>query len=140
MTTPGAVQVYPYEFTDADCAGSSILITTGGTHDWRFFSHVFKTGKAVKGRINFRIYGGAGKAWFDDISLVKGAFFQVKVLVREFDKALLLVRPPVGSYDDITGQNFRLPNTMRPLRMDGSLGEPVADLVLRSGEAAILVR
>jgi hypothetical protein len=116
------------------------VITTGGTHAWQFYSYVFKTGKDTKGRINFRIYGGAGAAWFDEISLVKGAFFELKVLGREFDKALVLVRPPVGPYGDITGQSLKLPATMRHLRMDGTLGEPSDAVALRGGEAAILIK
>lgn len=140
ISKPNTVHVYPYEFEDASYGKRAILIATGGTHDWRFFSYVFKTGKDVTGRINFRIFNAKGTAWFDDISLVKGAFFDTIVLGRQFDKALVLVRPSVGLYDDATGHPVKLPAPMRPLRMDGSLGDPTDNIFLRSGEAAILVK
>jgi len=137
-----AVQIYPHDFNDADTGRRGfILIATGGTHDWRFFSGVFKTGKDTRGRINFRICQATGTAWFDDISLVKGKFFSYKVFGREFEKALVLVRPSAFiSYDDSTARKFKLPAKMRPLKADGTLGEPTNSISLRNGEAAILIK
>lgn len=69
-----------------------------------------------------------------------------RVWEREFDRALVLVRPLASwrekRFDDSTAVNVPLPTnaTWRPLRADGTLGEPVTFVTLRSPEAAIVVR
>ncbi len=134
--SPGA-QVYPYEFDDAQGRG---MITVQGTTPWRQYWLAFTTGQDVKGRINFRMFGAVGTAWFDDIALYEGLLAPWEVLARKFEKALVLLRPPVGGYSDSTARQFSLNATYRPLRMDGTLGPPSNTVTLRSGEAAILLR
>jgi len=45
-----------------------------------------------------------------------------------------------GAWDDTTASEHRLPGTFRALQADGTLGEPVDMVSLRSGEGAILLR
>ncbi len=136
--SPGA-QVYPYEFHDATGAGLQITVT--GSTGWTRYRHVFKTGDAVAGRINFRMFGAMGTAWFDDIELVEGAIYTDTVFAREFTKGLVLVKPYAGgSYGDETASAIKLPRPLRPLNADGSLGAATAAISLRSAEAAILLR
>ncbi len=133
---PGA-QVYPYEFDDAIGVG---MITVTGTTPWRRYYVVFRTGQDTRGRINFRMFGASGTAWFDDIALYEGNRAPWKVLARRFTKALVIVRPPAGGYGDDTAREFKLDAEYRPLSYDGTLGRPVREIKLRSGEAAILLR
>jgi hypothetical protein len=69
-----------------------------------------------------------------------------RVWRRDFDRAMVLVRPVLGwdeqRHDDSTAVTVPLPDTgeWRPLRPDGTLGEPVVSVTLRNPEAVILVR
>lgn len=135
---PGA-GVYPYEFDEAKGAGAAIAVT--GTTDWTRHRQVFMTAEDGEGRINFRIYGATGTAWFDDLELVEGAVFTETVFARNFSKGLVLVRPYCGGeYGDGTASQVSLPGPLRLLGADGSLGQPTRQVTLRNGEAAILVR
>ncbi len=132
-------QVYPYEFDGA--TGSGISIVARGTHGWKRMVHVFTTAEDVEGRINFRVYGSTGTAWIDDIRLIEGAHGEWQVLARQFENALVLVKPFAGgTFGDESGTQHRLPAAMRPLSADGSVGQPIEEVMLRSGEAAILAR
>jgi len=131
-------QVYPYEFDGA--TGADIGIVAHGTRDWTRMVQVFRTGDDAEGRINFRVYGSTGTAWFDDLRLVEGDHGDWRILAREFEKALVLVKPFAGSVGDDTATTHELPAAMKPLRSDGSLGEPTSRLRLRSAEAAILIK
>ena len=134
---PGA-QVYPYEFDGAPRRG---MLTWTGTGDWREQRLVFTTAADAEGRISFRIFGATGTAWFDDIRLVEGVAVRERVYARRYTKALVLVKPCVGgSFGDDTRTTHKLPAPLRPLRADGSLGEPTRDIALRNAEAAILVK
>ena len=134
---PGA-QVYPYEFQDASGAGPVISVT--GTTDWKRYRQVFTTGQDGAGRINFRIYGATGRAWFDDLELIEGAVYTETVFARRFYKGLVLIRPYAGgTYGDETASPVELPTAWRPLAADGSLEKPTRRISLRNGEAAILV-
>ena len=68
------------------------------------------------------------------------------VYQREFDKALVLIRPQQGwdtqSYLDATGVEIALPSgeTWLPLRGDGTLGAAVTKVTLRNSESLILVK
>lgn len=135
--SPGA-QVYPYEFEGATGGG---MVTVTGATDWREYSMGFRTADDPTGRINFRMYGATGVAWFDDIRLFEGAFSDWKVFARDFTKALVLVKPYGGGrWDDSTATEHRLPGTLTPLRADGTTGAPANTIRLRSGEAAILLK
>jgi len=132
---PGA-QVYVYGFEDA--RGTSML-TWQGTGDWREQRTVFTTGDDGEGRVNFRMYGATGTAWFDDLQLVEGAVVRERVFARWYTKGLVLIKPNVGgSLADDTATTHGLPVALRPLRADGSLGQPVRQATLRNGEAMIL--
>jgi len=134
---PGA-QVYPYEFKGAEGGG---MLTWQGTHDWREQRTVFRTADDAEGRINFRMYGATGTAWFDGLRLVEGVAARYRVFARQYSKGLVLVKPYVGgSFGDDTATTHKLPGTFRPLRVDGTLGEPVGEVTLRNAEAAILVK
>ncbi len=67
------------------------------------------------------------------------------VYAREFDRALVLVRPTPGwdtqSHGDGTAAEIPLPSSGEwlPLRADGTLGSPVRSVTLRSAEAMILI-
>ncbi len=136
--SPGA-QVYPYEFAGA--AGASQEITITGTTGWKRYRQVFTTGDDATGRINFRMFDATGTAWFDDIELTEGAIFTDAVFAREFTKGLVLIKPRSGGgYDDATASPVKLPAPLRPLRSDGTLGEQVTAVLLRNGEAAILMK
>ncbi|HEU4643894.1 MAG TPA: hypothetical protein VFS44_15700 [Gemmatimonadaceae bacterium] len=69
-----------------------------------------------------------------------------RIWARNFDRALVLVRPRIGwdtqSYGPETAVKVPLPTgvTWRPLREDGTLGEPVRSVMLSNPESAILVR
>ncbi len=135
---PGA-QVYPYEFDDAKGAGPAISVT--GTTDWKRYRQTFTTSGDGEGRINFRIFGATGTAWFDGLELVEGAVYTETVFARKYTKGLVLIRPFAGgNYDDKTRSIVELPNVFRPLNADGTLGEETTQVALRNGEAAILVR
>ncbi len=133
-------QIYPYEFEGAQ--GGGINIVVHGTTDWKLYSTVFKTGEDPEGRINFRVYQSTGRAWFDDLSLVEGAYYAWKVLGREFTRGLVLVKPTPGGgdYGEQTESVHDLGGTYRRLKMDGTLGPPITRVRLRHGEAAILVK
>ena len=134
---PGA-QVYPYEF-EGMMGGGMISVT--GTTGWKRYALCFTTGADAAGRINVRMYGATGTAWFDDVRLTEGGEMPWKVLARDFTKALVLVKPYAGGpWSDATATEHVLTGAFRPLRADGSLGEPVRNLRLRGGEAAILLR
>ena len=131
---PGA-QVYPYEFEGVDAG----MITVTGTRDWARQVLCFTTGEDAEGRVNFRIYGATGTAWFDDIRLTEGTDAPWKVLGRRFSGALVLVRPYCGGDWEARGDPIALSGPMRPLAADGSPGAPVTSVSLRNGEAAILM-
>jgi len=133
---PGA-QVYPYEFDGAQGLG---MITVVGTTPWRRYALAFTTAQDTEGRINFRVYGAVGTAWFDDLALHEGTYLPWRVLARDFTSGLVLVRPPVAGYGDETARDFALDTAWRPLHMDGGLGEATRSVRLRSGEAVVLAR
>ena len=134
---PGA-QVYPYEFEGARGGG---MLTWQGTHEWREQRTVFKTAADVEGRINFRMYGATGTAWFDGLRLVEGVAVRYRVFARQYARGLALVKPYLGgSFGDDTGTTHKLPGTFRSLRVDGTLAEPVDQVTLRNAEAVILVK
>jgi Carbohydrate binding domain len=136
--SPGA-QVYPYDFRGMTGAGLQITVT--GTTGWTRYRQVFKTGDEAAGRINFRVFGATGTAWFDDIELVEGAIYTDAVFARDFTKGLVLIKPYAGgSYGDETASLVKLPCPLRPLNTDGSLGAALAVVSLRNGEAVILLR
>ncbi|MDQ3950244.1 MAG: hypothetical protein M3282_07845, partial [Gemmatimonadota bacterium] len=69
-----------------------------------------------------------------------------RVWAREYDGALVLVRPLVewgpAAYGDETGVELRLPPggyAYRPLHADGRVGAALTGVVLRAGEAAVLL-
>ncbi|HET7553397.1 MAG TPA: Ig-like domain-containing protein [Gemmatimonadaceae bacterium] len=68
------------------------------------------------------------------------------VYQREFDRALVLIRPPQGwdtqSFLDATGVEITLPSgeVWLPLRADGTLGAAVTKVELRNSESLILVK
>ncbi|HEU6450694.1 MAG TPA: Ig-like domain-containing protein [Gemmatimonadaceae bacterium] len=65
---------------------------------------------------------------------------------REFDRALVLIRPPQGwdtqSYLDATAVEVTLPSgeSWLPLRADGTLGAAVTKVKLRNSESLVLVK
>jgi hypothetical protein len=70
-----------------------------------------------------------------------------RVYQRSFEKALVLYKPlsyargqTTGKLGDETATRHDLKGTYRPLRADGTLGEPVTSIALRNGEGAILVK
>jgi Bacterial Ig-like domain (group 2) len=71
---------------------------------------------------------------------------QVVVYERDFDRALVIVRPQTGwgtqRYDNASAVNVPLPSgeTWLPLNADGTLGAPVTTIKLRNAEAAILIK
>ncbi len=129
--------VYPYEFEEAKGGGA---LTWKGTHDWREMRTLFTTGTDAEGRISFRVYGATGTAWFDDIQLYEGAVMRERIFARKYTRGLVLAKPYVGGpMGDETRTQHKLPGTFRPLKVDGTLGPPIGQVWLRSGEAAILV-
>jgi hypothetical protein len=70
----------------------------------------------------------------------------VSVYERDFDRALVIVRPQTGwgtqRYDDASAVSVPLPTgeTWLPLHADGTLGAPVTSIKLRNAEAAILIK
>lgn len=70
----------------------------------------------------------------------------VAVYERDFDRALVIIRPQTGwstqRYDDASAVNVPLPTgeTWLPLHADGTLGAPVTTVKLRNAEAAILIK
>lgn len=131
---PGA-QVYAYEFDGAQGG----MLTWQGTRDWREQRMVFTTADDAEGRINFRIYGATGTAWFDSIRLVEGAAVRQRVFARRYTKGLVLAKPYVGGpFSDETATTHKLPGQLRPLQVDGTLGAPVDQVTLRNAEAVIL--
>ncbi|MCD6360794.1 MAG: hypothetical protein J7M38_07995, partial [Armatimonadetes bacterium] len=91
ITGGQGAQMYPYAFDGA--AGGGIRMVLHGTNDWTHMSQTFKTADDVEGRVNFRVYGSTGTAWFDDLRLTEGADADVVIYARRFSKALVLVRP-----------------------------------------------
>ena len=65
---------------------------------------------------------------------------------REFDRALVLIRPQTGwgsqSYKDATGVEVTLPSgeSWLPLHADGTLGASVTKVTLRNSESLVLVK
>lgn len=133
---PGA-QVYPYEFDGVQSLG---MLTWTGTQDWTQQRLAFTTADDAEGRVNFRIFGASGSAWFDDIRLVEGVALKQQVFARRYTKGLVLVKPYVGgSFGDDTALTYKLAATYRPLQVDGTWGEPRGEILLRNGEAAVLL-
>ena len=68
------------------------------------------------------------------------------IYAREFDRALVLIRPPQGwdaqSFLDATAVDVTLPSgeTWLPLRDDGTFGAAVTKVKLRNSESLILVK
>ncbi len=134
---PGA-QVYLYDF---EGAGPTAMLTWTGTRDWTEQRLVLRTAEDAEGRINFRIYGASGTAWFDDLRLVEGVAVRQQVYTRRYSKGLVLVKPYAGgSFGDETASVHKLPGEYRPLRVDGTLALPVREVTLRNAEAAVLVK
>jgi len=134
---PGA-QVYPYGFGGAGPHG---MLTWKGTQDWTEQRLVFRTADDAEGRLNFRIYGAIGTAWFDDLRLIEGVAVRQQVYGRRYTKGLVLVKPyGGGSFGDETASVHKLPGEYRPLRVDGTLGPAVREVTLRNAEAAILAK
>jgi len=73
---------------------------------------------------------------------VDGKGYSFRVLSRQYQGALVLVRPR-GDYnqdfDDATLVNVPLGGTYRPLNPNGTLGSPVASIPMRNGQGAILI-
>lgn len=71
-----------------------------------------------------------------------------RVYQRAYENALILYKPlafggwkgPKPTLGDETSTRHELDGTYRPLRADGTLGEPVTRIDLRNGEGAILVK
>jgi hypothetical protein len=67
---------------------------------------------------------------------------------REYDKALVLYKPlshergkvVTASLGDETATTHDLDDTYRPLRADGTRGEPISRISLRNGEGTILIK
>ena len=134
---PGA-QIYPCEFEGASRGN---MMTWTGTEDWAEQQVVLQTGDDGEGRINLRMYGATGTVWFDDVRLLEGVFVRRQVFARPYTKGLVLVKPHVGgSFGDDTATVHTLPEPLRPLRADGSVGDPVRKVVLRNAETAILLK
>ncbi len=55
------------------------MLTWTGTQDWTEQRLVLRTADDAEGRINFRIYGARGTAWFDDLRLVEGVAVRQQV-------------------------------------------------------------
>ncbi len=132
-------QMYVYDFEGAQTGG--IAIVFHGTNDWTHVSQSFTTADDLEGRVNFRVYGSTGTAWFDDIRIVEGLFADTILYLRRFTNALVVVRPslPAAGWGDETAIEHDLDRVYRPLQPDGTLGEPVQSIPLRLGEAAILI-
>lgn len=132
-------QMYAYDFDGA--SGSGLSIALHGTNDWVRMSQTFRTADDGEGRVNFRIYGSTGTAWFDDLRLVEGVHEDTVIYSRRFENALVLVRPavPAAGWDDGTAIEHELDGSYRPLDANGEPGEAVDTIRLRAGEAAILV-
>jgi hypothetical protein len=133
---PGA-QVYPYEFDGASGVG---MLTWTGTGDWKEQRLVFRTGADGTGRLNFRMFGATGTAWFDDLRLVAGAHIAQKVFARRYQKGLVLIRPNAGiGFGDDTAKAIKLPGQFRPLDVNGVPGATTGEASLRNGEAVVLL-
>ncbi|MEO7040228.1 MAG: hypothetical protein ABI186_09390 [Candidatus Elarobacter sp.] len=69
---------------------------------------------------------------------------QYRIYAREFERALVLVRPAVDwrttVYGDDTAIEVPLPKPMRLLHRDGTLGASVTSVKLRNVDAAILIK
>ena len=134
---PGA-QIYPYEF---EGMSPHNMMTWSGTQDWTEQRVVIRTSDDAKGRINLRVYGATGTVWFDDVRLLEGVAVRQQVFARRYTKGLVLVKPYMGgTFGDNTATGYKLPEMLRPLHADGSVGEPVAEVTLRNAEAAVLLK
>ena len=82
--------------------------------------------------------GKAGTATSD------GRQCEYKTYGREYSNALVLVRPKdfwdCTDYGEGAAVMVTLPKTMRLLREDGTLGEPLSSVRIRNAEAAILIK
>jgi hypothetical protein len=121
-----------------------------GTGDWSHTSSVFHTPTPSCGtwRVNFRVDGSPGTAWFGGFSLVRGSYPDITVFSRRFTSgAAVYVRPSIGQADeDLTAAavtlNLSSPtgSALHRLHANGSVEAPPAtQLQLRAAEAAILV-
>jgi hypothetical protein len=69
-----------------------------------------------------------------------------KVYARNYDNALVLYKPlsytrgQSGTTGNNTATTIQLDGWYRPVRADGSLGQPVRQISLRNGEGAILAK
>lgn len=75
-----------------------------------------------------------------------GSGRRYRVWAREYDRALVLIRPVIewgaNSFGDESAVEIRLPTDerFRPLDLDGRMDVAVAAIQLRAGEAAILIK
>jgi len=131
---------FQFYYWDSQIAGQ--YITIEGTRNWTKYSKTFKTGNnTVEGSVVFKIKGGAGKAWIDNVVLAEGDFN--KVLARNYQNALVLVKPRAlitETLGDETRRTFQLDKYYKPLNLNGSLGSEINSVNLRNGEAAILIK
>lgn len=131
-------QIYAWEFENA----TSCFLIQKGTKDWNFYSKIFQIKNDTYGRINFRIHGN-GTAWFDDISLIKGAYYDYKVFARDFERALVVVKPKLISSYPLNNETIsihKLNGIYFPLHANGKVGNGINKISLRYGEAAILIK
>jgi hypothetical protein len=71
-----------------------------------------------------------------------------RIYQRQYENALVLYKPlsyargakASASLGNETSTSHHLPRTGRPLSADGTLGPPITSIILRNGEAAILVK
>ncbi|HEC75848.1 MAG TPA: hypothetical protein ENI33_01135 [Thermoplasmatales archaeon] len=136
--TRNGAQVYAYEFDNA----TSCFIIQKGIKDWSFYSKMFNVSNDTYGRINYRIFGN-GTAWFDDISLIEGEFYDCKIFAREYEKALILVKPKLSIFSPNENETFsthELDGVYFPLHANGTIGKGINKISLRYGEANILLK
>ena len=130
-------------YMDGDIDTQYIIAT--GTRSWQLYSKKFTTGNNPgTGTISFRVKGG-GTAWFDNIVLATGSFNEV--LARNYEKALILVRPlntlynSPDQFSDAHKRDIPLDKPYKKLQSDGTVapGNAITTVSLRYGEAAILI-
>jgi hypothetical protein len=130
-------QIYVYDFNDLQECDPWIKVME--TTDWTFYCMSFTTGSDTEGNIKYRIHGGTGTAWFDDFHLTEGDYDKYTILARDFENALVLLKPEY-KYEDSTTSTHVFDGNYRPLRANGTLGTSVSQISLEDGEGAILVR
>jgi hypothetical protein len=119
-----------------------------GTQDWILVSSVFTTGADTTGAYIYggQIYGASGTAWFDDLRVEEGNFPLRTVFAREYENALVLLRPidtasqAIDNYGDATGTTLALNAPYRLLASDGTLGPASTSVTLRNYEGAVLIK